>query len=112
MKSDGRLPHATMQREYAAQMHTVRLSPVPPTHADSWPASVVSPVGRQRHRALRPIERPPSLKVVPAGIVAPAPVPLRRGRRVLLVALCLIMGLTAAALVAEGVLLASGHPLP
>jgi hypothetical protein len=36
---------------------------------------------------------------------------MHRGRRVMLAVICIILGLTAAALVAEGVLIALGRPL-
>jgi hypothetical protein len=70
----------------------------------SWPSAPPAPGGRGSQPP-RPIERPARPRIMPVPPVEP---PTRRGSRALLIVVCIIVGLTAAALVAEGILISLG----
>jgi hypothetical protein len=114
MRPDGRMPQSAARRGDTTEERTVRLPPVPESRdsrTGSWPTGALSPLVGRGHRTLRPIERPPRLRLVPSAVSSPAAPQMHRGRRMMLVVICIILGFTAAALVAEGVLIALGRPL-
>jgi hypothetical protein len=77
----------------------------------SWPSPPPARVGRGSQPP-RPIERPPSLRVIrDAPLVAPTISAPRRGRRALAIVLCIIVALVAAVLVVEAVSIAIGKTL-
>ncbi len=101
-EADGHAPHPVPRRRTISAAKTARLAQRG-WEQPSWP--VMPPVGRGSQPP-RPITRPARPLLVPLPAAEP---PVRRGPRVLLIIVCLIVGMTALALVAEGILLATGR---